>query len=131
MLILFPLTDRVLFQKLFNWHLQYLFPKLISKNTATSFFLCKKNSEIFECFEMVSFLFFFSFLFWAPNLYLKVDILLKQRKFIPDWNNCLIESFILDSKVFDVPRHERFFCSQKEWSLFVSFNRKYQTSDQT
>ena len=68
-----------------------------------------KNSWIFEFFEMVSFIFvfsflcfffffwapylYFSFLFWAPNLYLKVHILLKRRKFIPNSNNSILELF--------------------------------------
>ena len=52
-----------------------------------------KISEIFACFEMVSFIFFFSLLFWALDLYLNVDTLLKRRNFIPDSNNSLLELF--------------------------------------
>ena len=52
-----------------------------------------KISEIFACFEMVSFIFFFALLLWALDLYLNVDTLLKRRNFIPDSNNSLLELF--------------------------------------
>ena len=60
--------------------LKYFHRSLTFQICCYLFLLTLKNSEIFEFSEVVSFIFFFPFLFWALDLYLRVDILLKQPK---------------------------------------------------
>ena len=73
------------------------------------------------CFGMVSFIFFFSFLFWAPHLHLKVDILLRRRNFILDSNNSILELCFSRVRNILCTQTWTIFLSTKKRSFFVSF----------